>query len=195
MGRGLWGTLILVCLTSVFVWADGGCDCESAGQPPCYATFRSNEIITFSLTLPVDYFLCQGVTETPVITGWWVETPEGVIVRDGGLAYPIGSWATFTWDLTNDAGGLVGPGFYRIVVTTTSAPAVTADVLIEPCRACSLWWSCWPCCPTLPCLCRPSHDCRIPYGWPYLELRSGGTRRCCGLTVRVYGSIGVGCAP
>jgi len=197
MGRSLWITVVLVCLTSLVVWADAGCDCESANQPACYATFQSNEIIAFWLTVPLDYFLCQGVTETPLITQWWVETLDGVIVREGDLSYPIGAWATFRWDLTNDAGDLVGPGFYRIVVVTTSTPTVTADVLIEPCRACSAWWSCWPCCPTLTCLCQcqPSMDCSTPYGWPYLELRNGGKRKCCGLSVHIYGSLSVGCCP
>ena len=193
MGRGLWGVLIVVCLTSVLVWADGGCDCASTGAPACYQSFRSNEIIDFSLTLPIDYFWCHNTTETPVVTRWWVETLDGVIVREDVLPWPTGSWAVFSWDLTTDTGELVGPGYYRILVGTDLTEPISATVLVEPCRGCSMYWACWPCCPALVCVCQPSTRCSIPYGEPYLELRNGGTRSCCGLNVHVYGSVQFGC--
>jgi len=195
LGRSLWCALVLVCVVGVLVWADAGCGCPPAEQPQCYETFRSNEIIAFSLTLPVDYFWCHGVTETPLITGWRVEAQDGAIVRDEPLSWPTGSWATFAWDLTNDVGELVGPGFYRVVVYTDLTAPISADVLIEPCRSCSAYWSCWPCCPTLCCLCscQPLTRCRVPMGEPYLELRNGGERSCCGLTVHLYGAFGITC--
>ena len=76
MSRSLWVALVLACAVSALVWADSGCGCEPTGQPPCYETFRSNEIIAFSLTVPVGYFTCQGATETPLITSWRVETQD-----------------------------------------------------------------------------------------------------------------------
>jgi len=192
MVRGLWVTLVVLCVGGSLVWADGDCGCESTVQPTCYETFRSNEIIEFKVTVPADYFWLHEDAETPLIVRWWVETLDGVIVRDEPLPYPVGSWASFTWDLTTGGCELVGPGFYRIVILTTSGMAVSTDVLIEPCRPCSSWWSCWPCCPTLVCVCQRSTRCPIPCGEPYLILRNGGTRSCCGLSVRIFGGIGVG---
>jgi hypothetical protein len=175
--------LVLVGLMALAASAQMGCPCADATAPTCYTTFRSNEVIEFSLTVPVEYFWIQNTDVVPLITGWRVETPEGILVKHVTFVEPRGHNVWFTWDLSTDAGGTAAPGFYRIVVTTTSAGSIPANIEIVSC-CCS---PCWSCCWT-PCLCRPAIYCPPLYGELRLELASAGTRSCCGaFRVTIYG--------
>jgi len=184
MRRAGWLVVVLLGLTVFAASADTGCGCDAASAPACYTTFRSNEIVQFSLTVPVDYFWKYDTSETPLITGWWVETPEGIVVKSVTLSEPKGHWASFTWNLSTDAGGSVEPGFYRIVLTTTSTAPVSADIQIVSCCC----WPIWGCCFN-PCFCQPVGCCITPCGEPYLVLSSGGYSSCCGLSGTIHISV------
>ena len=173
-------------ITAIFLLAAGigalaGCTIDT--QETCYTTFKSNEIIEFSLVVPVDYYWCHDTTATPLITGWWVETVDGSAVKHVEFTEPRGHWESFTWDLTDDDGNYVEAGDYRIVVATTVEDAVGANIRIVPCCCCS---PCFACCPPIPCSCRPLYCSPVPYGKLYLSLGSAGTRSCCLFSVQLY---------
>jgi hypothetical protein len=186
MRRVSWLLAVLLLGLSLTVWAD--CGCSSGTEPSCYATFRSNESIAFSLTVPIDYFLNSGTSETPLIIGWRVETQDGTVVRLVTFDEFKGHWNTFLWDLTDDNGQVVGEGFYRIVVMTTSAGETAADVKVISC--CTPCLSCVSCCPCATCVDGRIPRCPTECGQPYLVLSEGDqTRNCCAFTVQIYGSI------
>lgn len=170
-----WIALLLVIAASVGGWAQ--CGCGEQETPICHLTFRSNETIEFSLVAPVDYFMCHGTTVSPSIIGWRVETWDGAIVRS--VVYsgqPKGRWITMEWDLYDDSGYLVPPGFYRVVVMTTDSDVSYPVRILErcrPCCGCLCWW-------TAPVAC--DVPCPIPYGELYLSLAVGETRSCNGLS-------------
>jgi len=184
MKRAAWVVPILLLAMALAVAGDTGCGCVPDEEPLCYTSVRSNEIIGFRLIIPVDYFWKYETSETPLITGWWVERPDGIVVKYVQYTEVRGHWESFTWDLTDDNGELVEPGFYRIVMTTTSAPPAIADVQIVSC-CCS---PCWGCCPALQS-CYRSPCCYAPYGEPRLSLESVGTRSCCLLNISIFGSF------
>ena len=170
-----WIALLLVIAVSVGGWAQCGC-----GEPEtlsCYLTFQSNETIEFSLIAPVDYFVCHGTTVSPSIIGWRVEAWDGTVVRS--VVYPgqpKGRWISMEWDLYDEGGYLVPPGFYRIVVMTTDGDVSYPVRILErcrPCCGCFCWWSAPPVCGV---------PCRIPFGELYLSLAVGETRSCYGLS-------------
>jgi len=178
--------LVLLGLWGWAVWANTGCGCGAETEPTCYETYKSNEIVEFSLVVPVEYFWVQDVSITPLITAWWIETLEGVIVKYVPFGEPKGHWASFAWDLSLESGGYAQPGFYRIVVMTTYGEMVSANIEIVSC-CCT---PCWGCCPSR-CICRPAISCRPTCGELYLKLTSGGTRNCCAFSVTIYGGVEV----
>jgi hypothetical protein len=181
MRRAGWVVLLLVGLASFVAAAQTDCGCVDASAPTCYTTFRSNEIIDFQLIVPLDFYWMHNTTETPLITAWRVETLEGVLVKYVPQSEPKGHWATFSWDLTDDYGCLVDPGFYRIIVSSPLTGDVFADVEIISCCC----WSCWGCCPS-PCYCPWINPCIPACGQAYLKLANGGTRNCCTFHLTIY---------
>lgn len=182
MRRAGLGVLVLVGLMALAASAQTGCGCGPVTEHACYTTFRSNEIVEFSLTVPVEYFWVYDTGVVPLITGWWVETPAGTIVKQVTFIEPRGHNVSFLWDLSTDGGGTVEPGFYRIVMTTMSTGPTFADIEIVSC-CCS---PCWSCCWT-PCLCQPAIYCPPMYGELRLKLSSARTRNCCTFSVTIYG--------
>ncbi len=176
------GLVVAAILLAAGLTGFADCGCATDAQETCYTVFRANEIIQFSLVVPVDYYWCHDTTATPLITGWWVEVEDGPIVKHVEFSEPRGHWETFTWDLTDDTGNYVAPGSYRIVVSTTSTDDVEAHVKILSC-CCS---PCFFCCQPSPCICRTPSHCPVPYGEAYLSLKSGGTRNCCTFSVQLY---------
>jgi len=172
-----WIALCLVIAVSVGGWAQ--CGCWESEEPLCYMTFQSNETIEFKLVAPVDYFICHNTTVSPGIWGWRVETLDGTVVRtvtysDG----PKSRLLVMEWDLYDDAGYLVDPGYYRIVVASTDGDVSYPVRILErcrPCCGCFCWWY-------EPVVCHV--PCCVPYGGLYLSLAVGETRPCFGLTIR-----------
>ncbi|MDD5264157.1 MAG: hypothetical protein PHU43_04880 [Candidatus Bipolaricaulis sp.] len=183
MNRVGW---LLALLVVVFgLSASGDCGCPSAREPVCYTVFRQNQTIVLSVTVPVDFFLAHGTTETPLITGWRVERLDGSVVRRVTFVCPIGWPTPFEWGLDDDAGARVSEGVYRIIVETSSAGELTNYARLIPC------------CAPLPCGCSGScgypdrvAPCRPACGEAFLTLRVGETfSGCCGLGVSIFGSF------
>lgn len=172
-----WVALCLVMAVSVGGWAQ--CGCGEPQEPFCYMTFQSNETIEFTLIAPLDYFTCHNTTVSPGIWGWRVEAWDGTAVRtvtysDG----PKSRLLVMEWDLYDDAGYLVDPGYYRIVVMSTDGDVSYPVRILErcrPCCGCFCWWH-------APVVC--DVPCPIPYGELYLSLAVGETRPCFGLSIR-----------
>lgn len=185
MKRVVWVVALLSVGLAWSAWADCGCSSESV--PSCYTTFRSNQWIEFSMTVPVDFFLCHGAVETPLIAGWRVETLDGSTIRRVTFEPFVGSVSVFLWKLDDDAGSAAPEGFYRIIVETTSAGEVSSVVRVVPCytpRSC-----CISCCPTFSCACGRTPPCRAAYGDAYLVLRVGETVSCCnGCGFTIFGA-------
>jgi hypothetical protein len=160
--------------------AFGDCGCAPAGNPSCYSTFSPGWTVEFTLKVPVDYFAAHATTETPFVTGWRVETLDGALVHRVTFGFPLGTVTRFEWRLTDDVGGRVAAGFYRIVVETTSAGDIASTVLVASC--------CNPCgCTGRIPACRPA------CGEAYLILRPGEYLGCCcGCVFSFFGSSGTG---
>jgi len=150
-------------------------------DPGCYMTFQSNETIEFTLIAPVDYFVCHNTTVSPGIWGWRVEALDGAVVRtvlfeDGPMSRRI----PMEWDLYDDSGYLIDPGYYTIVVMSTDGDVSYPVRILERCRPCCGCW-CWR---TAPVVC--DVPCLIPYGELYLSLAVGETRSCFGLSFSLH---------
>jgi len=186
MKRAGWAAVLLVFVFSAAAAAVSDCGCTPETEPACYQSFRSTELIGIDVVIPGEYFAIYNTFETPLITGWRVETLDGAWVRWVGFASPKGHQESYVWDLTADDGSLVGEGFYRIVVSTTSTADIEAYVKILGC-SCSPCWG-WGCFPSLCSCCEPDY-CTSGCGNPYLILSTAGTRSCCNLRVTIYGTF------
>ena len=112
--------LALAILGGALSAAAADCGCSQGVEPACYVTFRTNESISFSTVFPVDYFTAHSTGETPFALGWMITAADGSMVRSVAFDDVV-SWSQdFIWDLTDEDGHDVSPGFYRIVVSTTA---------------------------------------------------------------------------
>jgi hypothetical protein len=181
----MWIVALLV-LGGAVAAAAADCGCSKSVEPSCYVTFRTNELISFSTVFPVDYFVVHSTTETPFVLGWMVAAADGSVVRSVVFPDIVGWLQEFVWDLTDEDGLDVGPGFYTITISTTAGP-VTANVrLVSCCEPCLACWSCCVCttCPTAGGL------CPCTFGEPYLVLDVSSTKNCCAFTFQLYGEWG-----
>jgi len=161
-----------VLLAVVIVGLTGGlaaaqCNCGAwteTGGPSCYTPYWAGEEVTFKLVVPAEYFFCCPSCETPLITGWRVETMEGTIVYQKQFPdVPKGHYLKMAWDQKDSWYNRVPPGYYRIVVQTTSAGEFESYVQIVQRPCCWGWCGC--CCPRL-----YSCYCCVPYGKPYVMI-------------------------
>jgi hypothetical protein len=180
MRRVAWLLVLLIVGGGFSVLAD--CGCSQGVEPECYVTFRANELIAFSTIFPVDFFTQHAVTETPFVLGWLVESADGSAVRTATFDDVVGWPRTFVWDLADDEGHDVGPGFYRIHVSTTAGVVSAAVRLIACCNPCL---SCWSCCVCTTCPAAGGR-CPTPCGEPYLVLSVDSTKACCAATFGVW---------
>ena len=175
MKRIVWTVLLLTVCSGLVAW--GQCICSPQDGPECYMTFRTNEVVGISLIVPMDFFMAQDTTIPPKILGWRIETWSGMVIRAEFFAEgPLPNWTEIEWNLEDQDGTIVDPGYYRVVVETTAGDADYPVRIIERCRPCCGCWCWWaqpnPCAPV----------CCIPYGRPYLELSVADTRPCSLLT-------------
>ncbi len=172
-----WALLGVLALS---VMAAAQCDCVEGETPTCFLTFRPNETIAFELIAPIDYFVCHGTSVSPSIWGWQVEAADGSVVRSVTYSNgPVGRWIDMAWDLYDDSGELVPPGYYTIVVMTTDGD-VSYPVQVQ--GRCRPWCTCY-----CGCAVRSVCDvpCRIPFGELYLALSVGETRPRSGLSFSI----------
>jgi hypothetical protein len=170
-----WISLSLVVALSVGAWAQ--CDCESLEAPDCYLAFKTTETIEFVLEAPIDYFMKYNTSVSPSIFGWRVETWDGDVVRTvifpGG---PVGRLTIMEWDLADESGTIVPPGYYNVIVMSTVSDVSYPVRIVE---ACHTWSGCFCGC-YAPLAC--DVPCCIPFGELYLTLSVGETRPCSGLS-------------
>ncbi len=178
MKRGSWIVFLIVAFVSLGVWAQ--CDCGVQDEPSCYLAFKTTETIEFSLIAPIDYFTVHQTTVSPSIFGWRVEAWDGTLVRT--VIYPgepKGRWLTMEWDLYDDDGYLVPPGYYRIIVMSTDGDVSYPVRIVEACHAfCGCFCGCYA-----PLAC--DVPCCVPFGELYLSLSVGETRPCSGLSIHL----------
>ena len=155
--------LAAVIVTLVGGLAAAQCNCTSteAAGPCCYTAFWEGEEIHFKLIVPAEYFLYCSPCDTPLITGWWIETMDGIVVyQDMFPEVPKGHWLEMTWD-QNDSGHYAVPGgYYKIVVHTTTAGEFTnyVQIFAKPCFCCCCWQRLCSC------------PCGVPFGEPYVVI-------------------------
>lgn len=166
--------LVTACVLIILLAAGamGQCGCEQATStgPGCYTSFAMGDQISFKLVVPADYFFSCPACTTPLITGWRVETESGnVVTRNDFCNGPIGHWLQMTWDQEGECLTQVMPGYYRVVIETTTAGEITTFVKIvsSPC-----------CCGMAPRLC--SIPCVPAPAMPYIEIvHPAGWSPCC----------------
>ena len=183
MKRGWLFVLAIVMAVGYGAWAD--CGCGAAVESDCVTTFRSNEIIQFAVTVPMEYYWCNDATSTPLITGWWIEDEGGALLAEAMYAEPVGHYAVFEWNVPGSGAAL---GTYRIQISlTTGELAETWVNVVDRCT----WYSTCACCSCCGCwtgVTSPSTwtaPCRGECGAPYIILQSGGTQSCCGISFSV----------
>lgn len=142
------------------------CGCAQPAQPnvpSCYTAYWAGIDVSFKLVVPAEYFSQCPMPETPLITGWRVEGLDGTIVYQKQFPdVPKGHYLVMTWNQKDSLGHSVAPGFYRLVVQTTSAGQFSNVVKIV--SRSGLWWGCC-CCPQL-----TSCDCCPVFGSPYVQI-------------------------
>lgn len=183
-----WVTLlVVVVVVSMGAWAQ--CGCGEQQEPGCYMAFKTTETIEFSLIAPIDWFEVHRKTESPRIFGWYVEALDGTVIHT--VIFPGEPRSRLTimeWDLTDQNGHIVPPGYYRIIVMTTETDVPYPVRVVSACRS---WGSCFCGC-RIPATC--DNPCCIPFGQLYLSLGVGETRTCAGLTFSIIIHI-EGCSP
>ncbi len=171
MKRTLITTGIIVILMATAAVAQ--CDCVQATNSTlaCYEAFWVGDPISFRLAVPAEYFFSCSTCVTPLITGWRVETASGSVVTHTVFCdAPVGHWLRMTWNQEGASYEQVMPGYYRLVIETTSAGEIDTFLRIvsQPC-----------CCGMTPRLC--SIPCIHDPADPYIELiRPNGGSACCG---------------
>lgn len=187
MKRTVLLAVVIVGLIGIVATAQCGCTPLLEGEgPTCYTTYWAGVDIAFKLVVPAEYFSQNPVPTTPLITGWRVETLEGTIVYQEQFPdVPKGHYLEMVWDQRDTWCNRVPPGYYRLVVQTTSAGEFENYVQIVP-RPCYWDW-CSCCCPQLdsrPCC--PSHD-------PYILIARCSSHGTVWGSISVSVHIGVGC--
>ena len=173
--------LLAVLLVAVFsLGALGQCGCGDAVEPDCYLAFKTTETIAFTLDAPIDYFIAHNTGVSPSIFGWRVESGDGNVVRTEIFpGEPVGRWTIMEWDLTDDSGIMVLPGYYRVIVMTTDSDVSYPVKIVETCRTyCGCFCGCFCGC-VAPLAC--DNPCCTPHGELSLALTVGETRSCSGL--------------
>jgi len=161
-------SVLLLGIIGVTALAQCGCtpalpQATEINAPSCYTAYWSGVDVTFRLIVPAEYFSQCPTPVAPLITGWRVEKPDGTIVTMKQFPdVPKGHYLQMVWDQKDTNCNLVPPGFYRIVVQTTTAGEFANYVKIVP----------WPnggiCC----CCCQRlvSQPCCSTCGQPYVQI-------------------------
>jgi len=191
MRRGL---LLVAMVIVVGVGAVADCGCGTTAETDCVTSFRSNEIIQFAVTVPMEYYWCYDTTATPLISGWWIEDEAGVLVAEALYSEPLGHYAVFEWNVP--ASGVCA-GMYSIqILLTTGEVAETRVEIVDVCHCYSGCGCYTPCCGCWTCIESPrtwTAACRGECGAPYVVLQSGGTLSCCSFGISFSVTFEVSC--
>lgn len=134
-------------------------------EPPCYTAFWQGEDICFELVVPW-YFCCSCCDPKPQVTGWRVVTLDGNIVYQESFPSPVapGKWV---WKQVNSSGNPVDPGYYKIIISTTTGEYENTVKIVAKSNCCQ---SC--CFPFffLGCWGLSSKPCAVSWCAPYVKL-------------------------
>ena len=151
MKRALAFGALLALTMGVMGFGFGNSCCPPPTEPCCYTSFWVGDTVCFKLVIPWSFFCCTASDE--LITGWRIETPDGVVVYEHAFSTPVSPKGfEMQWDQKDMSGQQVAAGFYNIVVTTTKGEYKTAIKIVEkdPC--------CWTVLKSKPCgvsFCKP----------------------------------------
>jgi len=129
----------------------------TVAEPPCFAVVWAAEPILIELVVPWGWFCCP-CPPAAMITGWSVEAFGGGVVHQHVFPTPVSADTRIVWDQRDLAGTPVAPGFYRIVVTTTTRAVETHVRIVARTDGCFFWWA------------PPSRPCAVPLCDPHLRV-------------------------
>ncbi|MCX7844287.1 MAG: hypothetical protein N2507_02865 [Candidatus Bipolaricaulota bacterium] len=136
-------------------------------QPPCFTAFWQGEDVCLELVVPWSVFCgCCCPAPQVQVTGWRVVTWEGALVYQEIFPSPVapGRWV---WKQVDSKGNPVGPGYYKVIVSTTTGEYENTLKIVARPDCCS------PCCFPLfflGCLVFGSRPCAVPWCTPYVKL-------------------------
>jgi len=151
----------------------------AAPEPSCYTAFWQGEDICFELVAPWAFWCCC-CNPKPQVTGWRVVTLDGNIVYQETFPSPVapGQWV---WKQVDTQGNPVQPGYYKIVVSTTTGEYEnTVKIVAKPeCPSCCCFpfffcgcWGFW------------SKPCFFSWCQPYVKVyRCPSCEAPCGVTI------------
>jgi len=183
-------TVIVMMVGLTGVMAAAQCDCNTVPEgegPSCYTSYWAGVDVEFKLVVAAEYFWCCPTCATPLITGWRVETLDGTIVYQEQFPdVPKGHYLEMVWDQRDTWCNRVPPGYYRLVIQTTSAGEFENYVQIVPRPGYWGWCNC--CCPQLySCPCCPT------FGDPYVQIARCMNYGTAWGSISVTVHIGIGC--
>jgi len=181
--RALLLAVLVIGLIGVVAVAQCGCDTPSVGdEPTCYTGYWLGVDVGLKLVVPGEYFSQCPIPQTPFITGWRVETVDGMVIYQQQFPdMPKGHNFEMLWDQTDGYCNQVPIGIYRLVIQTTTAGEFKNYVKIQPWPSPSNWCNCWcNCC----CMQIDTQPCCISHN-PYIQIA-----RCTGRPY-VWGSISI----
>lgn len=165
----------------VLAWGQGWCaPCNSAAEPSCYTAFWQGEDVCFELVVPS--FFCWCCCPKPEVTGWRVVSLDGNVLYQETFPSPVapGKWV---WKQVDALGNPVPPGYYKIVVSTTTGEyentvKIVAKPECQPCCFPFFFFGCWGLC---------SKPCFFSWCQPYVKVYRCPTCEVpCGCGVTIY---------
>lgn len=157
--------------------------CPPPSEPPCYTTFWQGEDVCFELVVPFWGWCCCCPAPQVQVTGWRVVTMDGNVIYQETFATPTapGKWV---WKQVDAQGRPVAPGFYKIVVSTTSGEYEnTVKIVAKPeCQCCCFPFFFFGYCGFA------SKPCMVSWCTPYVKLYRCPTCEascCCGVTIYI----------
>jgi hypothetical protein len=175
--------LVLVGLVGVLARGDCNCSAQDPAAPLCYTAFFTCETVLFRLVVPGEFLVGPGISPSPLITGWRIEKLDGTLVfQDLFPSVPLGAWYQMSWNQRDSHWNPVSPGYYRVVVRTTSAGEFVGYVQIveRP--------GLFSCSPMRLC----SRVCSPACGTPYVAIERDRSSDC-GCSVSLLVNLGCGC--
>ncbi|MBC7318801.1 hypothetical protein H5T57_06115 [Candidatus Bipolaricaulota bacterium] len=165
--RTVWAVVLGVAALGVLSVGQGCAPCVTTAEPPCYTAFWQGEDVCFELVVPFGLFCCCCTGPQIQVTGWRVATLDGNVVYQEVFPAPVapGKWV---WKQVDANGNPVEPGFYKIIISTTTGEYEnTVKIVARPdcCQPCCFFpfffFGCWG---------PSSKSCAISWCTPYVKL-------------------------
>lgn len=158
--------------------------CPPTTEPPCYTAFWQSEDICFELVVPWWGWCCCCQAPQVQVTGWRVVALDGTVVYLETFPAPAAP-GKYVWKQVDSAGNPVAPGYYKIVVATTSGEYEnTVKIVARPSGTC-----CFPF--FFGCFWLWSRPCVASWCQPYVKVhRCPSCEVPCGCRVTIFLGLG-----